>query len=66
MFSDTRLLNNGLKDDLICPATREIFTDPGLASDGNTYEPLAITTWLKGNHNSPITSQHLKKKDIEQ
>ena len=48
-LSDTRRIPNDLKDDLICPITREVFKDPVLASDGNTYEQLVITTWLKGN-----------------
>ena len=33
-------------DDLCCPITRELFHDPVLASDGETYERKAIETWI--------------------
>ncbi|CAF1521099.1 unnamed protein product [Adineta ricciae] len=40
---------------LTCPLTRQIFVDPVIASDGQTYERDAITDWLKSNRTSPTT-----------
>jgi hypothetical protein len=40
---------------LICSLTREIFVDPVIASDGQTYEREAITEWLNSYHWSPTT-----------
>ena len=58
-LSDTRLITNNLRDDLICPITRDVFKDPILANDGNTYEKNSITTWLKNKHKSILTNQRL-------
>ena len=64
VFSDTRLITNDLTDTMIYPITREIFTDPILASDGNNYERIAITTGLTGNHYSTLTNKHLDTKTL--
>jgi len=42
-------------EDFICPITRQIMNNPGIASDGHTYETRAIQTYLKNNNKSPIT-----------
>ncbi len=49
-------------DDYICPITQQIFLEPVVASDGNTYEKIAILEWYKINKNSPITREILEEK----
>lgn len=39
----------------ICMITNDVFTDPVIAEDGNTYERAAITEWLAKNSTSPIS-----------
>ena len=41
-----------------CPITQDIFVDPVVASDGNTYERHALENWINVyGGNSPITRQ---------
>ena len=49
----------------ICPITGEIFSDPVIASDGHTYERLAIQEWL-GRHasTSPMTREVISISDL--
>ncbi|CAF3688485.1 unnamed protein product [Rotaria sp. Silwood1] len=47
--------NAQLKKNLTCSLTQEIFTDPVIASDGQTYEREAITEWVNLYHCSPMT-----------
>ena len=42
---------------LICPITLELFMDPVIAEDGNTYERNAITQWIHQHGTSPITKK---------
>ncbi len=44
---------------LICPITLELFDDPVIAEDGNTYERKAITEWITRHGTSPITKKSL-------
>ncbi len=44
---------------LICPITLELFSDPVIAQDGNTYERKAITQWINQYGTSPITKKPL-------
>ena len=46
---------------LTCPITKLIFNDPVVASDGHTYEFLAISNWLKLHDTSPVTGGPLTK-----
>ena len=45
---------------------QEMFRDPVLASDGNTYERSAITEWLftKNSNTSPLTGAPLPSKEL--
>ena len=44
-----------------CPITNEPFTDPVIASDGHTYERLAIEEWFKNHNTSPMTRSIINK-----
>merc|ERR550534_1550413 len=56
--------------EFICPITRDIFEDPVVAEDGNTYERRAVERWFRQCHSSPmfgtrigtrlVTNQNLK------
>lgn len=51
--------------DLVCPITQEIYNNPVVASDGNTYEKQAIKTWFDAQRNatgsirSPVTNAYM-------
>ncbi|CAF1545931.1 unnamed protein product [Rotaria sp. Silwood1] len=40
-----------------CPLTQKFFVDPVIASDGHTYERLAILDWIKVHRCSPTTGK---------
>ncbi|CAF1033471.1 unnamed protein product [Adineta steineri] len=44
---------------LRCPITLELFIDPVLAEDGQTYERSAIIQWIQQHGTSPFTRQQL-------
>ncbi len=46
-------------DLLRCPITMELFRDPVLAPDGNTYEKQAIEEWVRNHGTSPMTLEPL-------
>ncbi|KAL3920189.1 MAG: hypothetical protein SGILL_003386 [Bacillariaceae sp.] len=47
-------------NDLICPLTLEIFTDPLMSKHGHNFEREAILEWLaKGNQECPLTRKPL-------
>lgn len=46
----------------ICPITKQIFSNPVIADDGNIYEKDAITQWFDYNKKSPITREKMSKK----
>lgn len=48
----------------MCPITWEMFQDPVIASDGNTYERHAIQQWFQENNNSPLTFIPLEDKTL--
>ena len=58
-LSDRSEIPVDLKDDLICPTTRELFNDPVLAINGHTYDRDAITIWLVKSKKSPLTNDAL-------
>jgi hypothetical protein len=52
-------------DDLICPITLQIFCDPVIAGDGNTYERAAIVRWILEHGTSPLTRQPLNLNELQ-
>ncbi|KAL0476932.1 hypothetical protein AKO1_006471 [Acrasis kona] len=57
-----KVLHDVLSNMLICPITQEIFTEPVILSDGNTYEKEAILKWLVDHNTSPITREKLSSR----
>ena len=49
---------------LRCPITNEIFLDPVIASDKQTYERQALINWLKRNKTSPKTRAEMDYEGI--
>ena len=47
-----------------CPITNEVFVDPVVAADGNTYEREAIQRWLAGSDRSPLAGVQLRSKEL--
>ena len=51
--------------DYRCPITLELMEDPVVASDGFSYERVAITAWLRGRHpTSPVTGARMDRSDV--
>lgn len=50
---------NIMSEQLICPITQMIFSDPVICSDGHTYERCAINKWLNSDteRRSPLTKE---------
>lgn len=40
-------------EDVSCPITLEVFQDPVIAKDGQTYERQVITRWIQNKGTSP-------------
>lgn len=57
-FKDT------IPNEFFCPITTEIFFDPVMTSDGQTYEKSAIEEWLKIHDKSPLTGKVLANKKL--
>lgn len=57
-----RKLNHS--ENLICPITLEVFKDPVIIEDGNTYEREAILKYLNNNNLSPITREPVNKQIV--
>ena len=53
-----------MPNDLCCPISRELFTDPVVAKDGSTYEREAIEEWLREKKTSPITRAPLNSSEL--
>jgi hypothetical protein len=49
----------GALPSMICPITREIFTDPVQASDGHLYDRVGVRRWFDGHDTSPKTLKPL-------
>jgi len=60
--NNQKVLHDTLSGMLICPITQEIFREPVILSDGNTYEKEAILKWLVDHNTSPITREKLSSK----
>ncbi|XP_078408356.1 WD repeat, SAM and U-box domain-containing protein 1 isoform X2 [Cetorhinus maximus] len=51
----------GVPDEFLCPISREIMTDPVIASDGYSYEREAIESWINTKkRTSPMTNKPLE------
>lgn len=57
-FKDT------IPPEFFCPITDEIFFEPVMTSDGQTYERSAIEEWLKTHDKSPLTGKALTNKKL--
>lgn len=58
------LADSGVYGQFRCPLTKKIMKDPVVASDGFTYERLAIEKWVAENDSSPVTQKPLTNKDL--
>lgn len=48
----------------VCPITQEPMKDPVVDKEGNSYEKLAILSWLETNSISPLTRNPLFSRDL--
>jgi len=59
------LLGNQIPPEFLCPVTGEVFEDPVLTEDGQTYEKFAINEWFKSGHSkSPLSGVHLNSQKL--
>lgn len=56
--------DNQFPESFYCPLTHELFNDPVVDPEGNSYERSAITEWLQKNSTSPITRTPLAISDL--
>ena len=47
-----------------CPITGDLMSDPVVDSEGNTYERIAIESWIDGHKTSPITRNVITLEDL--
>ena len=53
-------------DEFLCPITLELFREPVIAADNNTYERSAILRWFRdGRRTSPTTNKKLKTIQVQ-
>lgn len=50
---------DALFHELVCPISHEMFVDPVVACDGNTYERQFISDWLLVNSTSPLFGENM-------
>lgn len=50
-------LKGRLRDEFVCPITRQIMREPVTAADGHTYDHAAISRWLANHDTSPKTGE---------
>ena len=55
---------SSLPEEVVCPITQVIMSDPVTAADGFTYERAAITDWLEQSDMSPVTGAVLPNKTL--
>ena len=49
----------------LCPITLAVMADPVMASDGQSYDRVAITTWFNsGRDTSPVTNLPLRDRTL--
>jgi hypothetical protein len=53
MFTD-------IKEQLTCPITQNLFEDPCISVDGNTFELSAIRTWIQSSGTCPLSRMPLE------
>jgi hypothetical protein len=58
--ADDGSINQGF----FCPITREIFVDPVVAADGQTYERAAIVGWLAAHGTSPLRGGQISSETL--
>ena len=55
-------------NEYLCPILQVVMTDPVLASDGNTYEKIAIEQWfntqVSSRKKSPLTNEYLEHNNL--
>jgi hypothetical protein len=54
-----------LRNELVCPITQELFSEPVMAGDGHTYERTAIENWFQIKKTSPHTNLVLTNKNLQ-
>ena len=60
-----QLLGNQIPPEFLCPITGEIFEDPVMMEDGQTYELFAINEWFKSGHSkSPLSGVDLNSQKL--
>jgi len=59
-----KTLKNEIPKEMLCPITGELFWEPVIAADGQTYEKLAIESWLTSSDVSPLLDTKLENKDV--
>lgn len=47
---------NSVPSSFLCPITAQVMVEPVVASDGHTYEKIAIEKWLQHRGTSPMTN----------
>jgi len=58
-------MEGNIPDEFLCPITRELMSDPVIASDGFTYERSSITSWIRaGKDTSPMTNIPLQQTEF--
>ena len=53
-----------IPEEYICPITKDVMEDPVVASDGHTYERIAIMQYLENEGKSPITRQEMNESQL--
>ena len=53
-----------LPEEVVCPITQVIMSDPVIAADSVTYERAAIADWLEQKDTSPVTGALLAHKTL--
>lgn len=64
LYADFEFYGITWPDDMMCPLTKQIMTDPVFASDGHTYEREAIYFHLLSSSVSPMTSAVINSKTL--
>ena len=52
-------MNIEIPNEVYCPITGEIMTNPVITPKGHSYEKNAILQWLKTKKTSPLTGEYL-------
>lgn len=55
---------NDIPDAFLCPISHQIMRDPYVDSDGNSYDKMHITEWLREHPISPITRNSLSLNNL--